>query len=375
MKRIGTAILTAILLLSVFPFTTACSKRPADYLDSKQVVIDNETPYVYSDDTKTALKINVRGVEREYGLPEFAGFCCGSSDAERESYLFFAGYFGNKPIREMETDGKTVYYTVYSESDHQLCYLFLEKNDRGEYICANCRVVDARQDGMMEGDVLPQDLPSAILGDTLPSRCYFDAYTSAEILENNLNKWYGYYCACNTVNIPHSTYVGPNGEDADTFIRCIHRVSFDIERNNNEKYHGYYVYDLYLEKGGGGALYFYHLDDHDYLPTYTYTVIQQEMVPLSAEEVSSLLSLLQEWDFVNHPTWNPEEIRGVDGTYTYVYATGAIGKEGTSGENLIAMWEPTDRYPHYHIRTALEDIVRAHVTVEEGRIYRPELYE
>ena len=38
------------------------------------------------------------------------------------------------------------------------------------------------------------------------------------------------------------------------------------------------------------------------------------------------------------------------------------------------MWSASERDAVYHIREAIEEIVRAHVTVERGRIYNPEQY-
>ena len=204
-----------------------------------------------------------------------------------------------------------------------------------------------------------------------------DVYPSAEeTLKNNLLQWDNYYSACNGVNIPHATLMRSASEKSRTFIRCMQRVSFDITRDE-KTYDGFYVYDLLLEKDGSGTLYFYHLDDKDYLPDhYTYRVIQQETIPLTAEEGASLKALMVEWDFVDQPTWNPEEYMGFDGSTTYVYATGIIGGEDRRyGTNLIVMWESGEKYPHYHIRTAIENLVRAHVTVREGRIYNPEMYE
>jgi hypothetical protein len=235
---------------------------------------------------------------------------------------------------------------------------------------------DGREDDMLRGMVLDKDLPSAIVGDNLPPECYLDFYDAETILENNLLQWEYYYSACNYVNIPHATLMSSADEKGRTFIRCMQRVSFDIMRDD-KSHDGFYVYDLLLEEDGGGTLYFYHLDDRDFLPdNYTYRIIQQETIPLTAEEGTALKALLTEWDFMNQPTWNPEEYMGFDGTTTYVYATGVIGGEDKRyGSNLIVMWEPTSRNAHYHIRTAIEDLVRAHVTVEEGRIYRKDLYE
>ena len=64
-----------------------------------------------------------------------------------------------------------------------------------------------------------------------------------------------------------------------------------------------------------------------------------------------------------------KEKMGFDGGTTYVYGRNSFG------ENLIVMWDAREPQPHYYIRKAIEDLVRAHITVEEGIVYRPELYE
>ena len=94
---------------------------------------------------------------------------------------------------------------------------------------------------------------------------------------------------------------------------------------------------------------------------------------LTAEEVSTVVNVMIEQDFANHPTWNPEERTGFDGSSTDIFAAGNFGNGWEA--HLISMWEPEEKHPHYHIRTAIENLVRAHITVEEGRIYRPDLYE
>lgn len=197
-------------------------------------------------------------------------------------------------------------------------------------------------------------------------------YTPDENAENVAWEWASYYRLCNEVNIPHSVYADRDNVQSYPFIRCIQSVSFDIVRND-KGFHGVYVYDIYVHDDGSGVLYFYHLDDQNYLPSYTYTLIQEETVSLTAEEVASVTNVMDEWDFANQPTWNPEELMGFDGETTYIYARGEFAD--TYCEHMISMWEPTERYAHYHIRTAIEDLVRAHITVEEGRIYRKDLYE
>jgi hypothetical protein len=134
MKRILCLMLSALLLLSAILVLPACShKLPADFVKGDEIVIDNETPFVYSEKTRRSIRKNVWGVKREYGLWDFADFCCGTSDTPQETYAFFAGYFGNKPVRELITEEETVYYTVYSLSRYTLLYLFLKKEGE-EYL-------------------------------------------------------------------------------------------------------------------------------------------------------------------------------------------------------------------------------------------------
>ena len=82
-------------------------------------------------------------------------------------------------------------------------------------------------------------------------------------------------------------------------------------------------------------------------------------------EVQKLTTLLDVWDFDNIPTWNPEEISGFDGETTTVFT------KGLGHHNLTSMWSASERDAVYHIREAIEEIVRDHVTVERGRIYNP----
>ena len=200
-----------------------------------------------------------------------------------------------------------------------------------------------------------------------------DCPSAEEILKNNLRQWSNYYDVCNQVNIPHSLNHDRDGVECRKFIRCIQSVSFDLVRDDGNTYHGFYVYDFYTYEDGTGVLYFDHLYYENFMQQSTYHIIQEETIPLTAEEVSTVVNVMIEQDFANHPTWNPEERTGFDGSSTDIFAVGNFGNGRE--EHLISMWEPDEKHPHYHIRTAIEDLVRAHITVEEGRVYRPELYE
>ena len=189
--------------------------------------------------------------------------------------------------------------------------------------------------------------------------------TTSQTLTNTKDRWHRYYNLCNAVNIPHSAYVDPDGKPVEQFIRCMYSVYFD----NGQDYEGVYVYDIYLHDDDTGTLYFHHLIGDVPGDACTYTLLQTESIPLTAEVGLDLIVLMSEMNFENQPTWNPEEKMGFDGGTTYVYGRNSFG------ENLIVMWDAREPQPHYYIRKAIEDLVRAHITVEEGIVYRPELYE
>lgn len=381
MKKLICVLTTLSLLVMALCLLTACGEKlPADFAKGEDVRIDNETPFVYDESSVSTVTVKsaFTGKPEERSLDEFVR--AWTDDEEAIPYSTIAGYFGNKIVRHFTADGKDSYYTVYSLPDNQIFYLFLCMRDgvlyldQEYYLYNSAWPIDIRDEYAytMTVYIYEQDLPSAILGDKLPAKCYLENHTPKDIAKNVEREWAYYYDMCNQVNIPHSNYADQELVVSYPHIRCIQSVSFDIVRDE-KGYDGVYVYDLYVHEDGGGVLYFYHLDDQNYLPTYTYTLIQEETISLTAEEVASVTDVMVEWDFANHPTWNPEEFSGFDGSTTYVFGRGQFG--GSYVHHLISMWDPTARYPHYHIRKAIEDLVRTHVTVEEGRIYRPDLYE
>ena len=377
MKRILCMTLAALLLLSAILVLPACShKFPADFVKGDEIVIDNETPFVYDESTVKTAPVKTPSGKEEWHVD---GLCGIWNDGEEDvPYSKVSSYFGNKIIRHYTEDGKDTYYTVYSLPDNELFYLSLCMKDGALYLDKDPysglnETLDARWDNL-NGYVYEQDFPAAILGDALPADCYLENYTPEEIAQEIEFKWASYYDVCNQINIPHSMNHDRAGVKCRKFIRCIQSVSFDLVRDDGNTYHGYYVYDLYVYEDGTGVLYFDHLYYADLFQQSAYHIIQEETIPLTVEEVNSVVDVMVEQDFAHHPTWNPEEFMGMDGRGTDIFAAGNFGGGGWD-THLISMWSPTPRYPHHHIREAIEDLVRAHVTVEEGRIYRPDLYE
>ena len=376
MKKFMSLCLTLAMLLALPLCFTACSNPPDDFVKGDEAVIDNDTPFVY--DESTVKTFYVQNKQLQYKEEITVESFCRSCDQDTP-YSKFISYFGNKVVRRYTEDEQDTYYTVYSLPDNQIFYVFLYEKDGVLYfdpkhpvniINSPCDI----RDTTISRYVYEQDLPTAILGDKLPSYCYLEYYPPEEIERMNNLQWEFYARFCDRAGMTSDPLVSDyycdlyeqgRHEEIDGVIRCMQSVSFDTEVGdpNDEGYtahHGAYTYDIYVFNDGSGILFFTHFNT-DIHPRFA--VWQTEEITLSKAEVDTLKNLLDEWDFKNIPTWNPEEFSGFDGENTYVYT------KGLGHDNLISMWQSTERYGIYHIREAIEEIVRNHVTVERGRIY------
>lgn len=353
MKRNFCLTLALLLTLSALLCLPACSAKGCG-------TVDNTTLYTYTAPAQETVMID----GSDWDLYEYAFSCM----LEGRCLESIAEYFGSSFVRYQKDEKR--YYTVYSLPDNKILYVFLEKKN-GHYIVDSLDFASTLEDVIFKGRLPEQDLPSAIIGDRLPAKNTLAYYSEEEIAEKNQQAWEGYEDFIRRVSLSAFTGCDPSGREANALIRCMQSVSFDTVGGEDGYigYHGRYTYDVYLYDDGTGSLYFYHHRDPGRVEVEVDELLQQESFPLTAEEVASFIRLMEETDFARHPTWNPEELFGMDGSYTRIYATDG------QGEHLIGMWEPGEKYPHHHIRTALEDLVRAHVTVEEGRIYRKDLYE
>ena len=386
MKRFFGLMLSVLLLLSATLLLPSCAgkvKRTADYVKGDAEVIDNETPFVYDDSTVKYYYEKYNGETISFDISDFV-YSLSQVEERDFSYAYLASVFGNKIVRHYTEDGKDAYYTVYSLPDNELFYLSLCMKDGVLYLDKDPysglnETLDARWDNL-NGYVYEQDFPTAILGDALPSYCYLDYYSPEEIERRNNLEWefYGEYCSRAGIPTDPFTsdfycdlYAQGRHKEVDGAIRCIQSVSFDTEEGDPEDedyriHHGAYFYDIYVFTDGTGVLFFTHFNT-DVYPRYA--VWQKEEIKLSVIEVQKLTTLLDVWDFDNIPTWNPEEFSGFDGETTTVY-TNVSGHH-----NLTSMWSASERDAVYHIREAIEEIVRDHVTVERGRIYNLAWYE
>ncbi len=370
MKKLLSLFSVLAILLSVVLCFFSCNKLPSDYVKGDNVIVDNETPFVY--DESTVKIICEKGTVLEYDIERYVHWACDYLDGPLK-YKQIASLYGNKILRHYTDEDTDIYYTVYSLPDNHLFYLNCYYED-GEYYLdkryyfAHNWAYDIRTD--LSGYVYDKDTPSAILGDKLPARCYLDYYSPEEIADANANVMEEYLYHCDMAGLSSSPYFSDYCTELydkamyyeiESTVRCIEYISFDLSGSSGG--HGVYVYDIYRFKDGTGLLKFYHFK----AKSPRYTLIQTEEIELSFEEIKGLKDTFKIWDFDNIPTWNPEGFWGCDGETSYIRV-----ENNSMSSKLISMWEPTDRYGIYHISRAIEDLVRNHVTVNEGRIFNKE---
>ena len=334
-------LLTVLLMLMLLPMLFACGEKlPPDYVQGDAIVIDNTTPFVYTE--------NPPGSTAPYLILSII------RGEDMWSYSDFAAYYGAKIIRHYVMEDTDYYYTVYSLPDNSLAYIWMQPDEKGilrishpfnEWCLADARNL------YTDMPVFEYDRPPAILGDRMPLSCQKESYTFEEIAKNTEHQWQMYSDRCSAAGL--ETYFNiKHAPDVRTFYRCMQSVAFDEKSAD-----GLYVYDLIQYRDGTAALRFRHLYDHQY-PQYT--LEQDTTIPLTAEETETILHVFEEEDFENIPTWNPEEYTGFDGETTFVHG---------DSEHLIAMWCAGEQYGIYKIRTAFENIVKNHTTVTSGRIF------
>ena len=321
----------------------------------KCATIDNATPFVYVEPTHKEIIFEDTGDAHD--ILSFARVCAYPETPKDYCYEYIVKHLGHQPLRNYQN---SIYYTIYPLEDHALLYLFFQKSNN-HYVLHNVDWGDFRDDVRLQNQVLDKDLPSVILGERKPANCYLNYYSQQEIDKQNATIWEDYHSSIEAAGLDDTAPNHPQDQSVG-HIRCLQHVSFDVSKFDAVHW-GAYVYDIYTYQDGTGTLYFYHYLDKYQSGKTVYECLQKESIDLSKEEVSSLTSLLETWDFANYPTWNPEELSGMDGETTLIYA------QGSWGENLISMWSASKRYPHYQIRTAIENMVRSHITVNEGRIY------
>ena len=181
-----------------------------------------------------------------------------------------------------------------------------------------------------------------------------DREPNANLLETNQKieqRWSFYRNQCEKIPLdPYASDVFDNTEKKLSHVyRTVQYVMFDTVTDNRFSSGGVYNYDLYLYEDGTAELLYRHYNEGD-----PYALWRELRIVLCEEELASVRAVLAEWPHTEIPTWDPKAPTGMDGEGTYIF-----GSDGWN-EHLAYAWCSTPGNGVYHIRTAMEQIVRAH---------------
>lgn len=153
-------------------------------------------------------------------------------------------------------------------------------------------------------------------------------------------------------------------------IRCIYSESFDLsvpDPEGNEVFSpwGNYVYDIYIYKDGSGVLCYQQWGEVKKTEedgwTYAPICFHTSETPLTAEEVRSVLDVMETHDYEHIPTHNPDMYTGMDGDTTFLVYTSSLGDPHADWkDHMISAWCAEEGSPCYDIRKAIEELVIAH---------------
>ncbi len=135
--------------------------------------------------------------------------------------------------------------------------------------------------------------------------------------------------------------------------RALQRVAFDVVEEDGFAKGGIYNYDIYFYEDGTAEMVYRHgLEDGS---SRSYVFDKNVRFEMNTDEINTLKSVFEEYDFESIPTWNPEEPSGLDGETTYIY-----GRRGVSG-HLATRWSAPEDDAVYKIRSVMEQIVSTHI--------------
>ena len=353
MKKLLSIILVTVTVFTLFS-CTAESLPASDYVRGTKPMIDNETPYIYTEGCNSPA---IAGVEKFYN--------------EEMKYKDFAKIYGNKPVRHYTNGGEDHYYTVYSDANRHLIYLFLQKDENGDlvlkkdsdfgFMYANTLECYFSPNNKSYSELLLEhDYPERILEGKLPYNNDPLYISGSSSLMSSMNKWYDFERMNNLLSLDQ----GVNRVDGEviTYYRIIFSNSFDYtDKYGRIKQNAYYVYEITIYNDGTGELHFTHLDAS--APYHNLLANQDETAKLTKEDLAPFLNAVEIYHFYEIPTAHPEEKIGLDGNTTYIL--------GIDGEkiHLTSMWCASDRHSIYHIRTTVEELTRVKINPQYGSIY------
>ena len=286
-------------------------KHPAfthdDYVYGNKLVIDNETPFEYDAELATEHRLYT-----DYYRPI-------------DTLELAQAEFGNKIMRER--DGKL--YTVYSDEDNHLYYLFFKKDENGAWtIYDSCSTSVAFMAEPLLEYIYEYDTPQAILGDIWPETTITPEESARRVQWANN----ALYTIRHNLDLVDIRDIVTDGTYAQAY-----RMTFE------GIFHGVHYIDFYVHHDGTGTLIYKRYNSEESINAKE--VFEDVRYSLSKEETTSLLGVWDAQDFFRSfpAVHDYEEVNYsiMDGYTTYL-----------EGINYVTTFEDTDDisiYGDYHM--------------------------
>lgn len=184
--------------------------------------------------------------------------------------------------------------------------------------------------------------------------------------------WGDYMWSCAMAEIDvEEDYLDLTGDDAspECHFRCFHSESFDFLADGTCTY-GHYLYDLFIFEDNTGLLVYRHYirvaenvkEDGDIYIVGHNELYENAEIPLTAEEVSSVVDVMVEWDYAHLYTYIPEYMI-MDGDTTFLlFDTWLFAEEPYRDfrGHLVKGRCAEEGSGVYEIRKAIEALIIAH---------------
>ncbi|MBQ9779641.1 MAG: hypothetical protein IJW00_01730 [Clostridia bacterium] len=194
---------------------------------------------------------------------------------------------------------------------------------------------------------------------------------------------YLFWCDMSEVDPMHDYEDVVDGEYRSAMsFRCFHNESFDFLADGTCT-DGLYLYDLFIFEDNTGLLvyrHYIHVAEEVEEDGETYIVGHNELyenahIPLTAEEVKSVVDVMVEWDYARLYTYAPEGYMGVDGNTTFMHFSASLLADEPYRDfrnHLVTEWCAEEGSGVYEIRKAIEALIIAHDAGSVPKQYWPE---
>ncbi|MBQ9150678.1 MAG: hypothetical protein IJX72_00385 [Clostridia bacterium] len=178
--------------------------------------------------------------------------------------------------------------------------------------------------------------------------------------------WYDYIGCDSDFDPPTKDGIYPSA-----FIRCLHSEAFDqsLPAPEGDAVYtptGNYIYHIYIYSDGSGILSYQQwghgkIKTEDGGGTYAPICFHKSETPLTAEEVQSVLTVMDQHDFGSIPTQNLDMDYTHDASSTYVVFDCSVSHDRADWkDHLITAYSAEEGAPCYEIRKAIEALIIAH---------------